>query len=125
MLVLLLGGGGAAAWFMFGGKRAEKVEAKPLPPPIYVNMDPPFVVNFESQSVVRFLQVAVGVMTRDPAVETLIENNDPRGRLMAAINYNGDIAEYWEFADQGFMPIAISNEAFKLGVNYVVYALTR
>jgi hypothetical protein len=55
----------------------------------------------------------------------IFEHNDPHGRLMAAVNYNGDIAEYWEFADQGFMPIAISNEAFKLGVNYVVYALTR
>ncbi len=80
VLVLLLGGGGAAAWFMFGGKGADKAEAKPLPPPIYVTVDPPFVVNFESQSVVRFLQVAVGIMTRDPAVETLIENNDPRVR---------------------------------------------
>jgi flagellar FliL protein len=80
ILVLLLGGGGAGAWFMFGGKSADKAEAKPLPPPRYITVDPPFVVNFESQSVVRFLQVAVGVMTRDAAVETLIKDNDPRVR---------------------------------------------
>jgi hypothetical protein len=55
----------------------------------------------------------------------IFEGNDPTARLMAVVNYNGDIAEYWEFADQGFMPIAMSNEAFKLGVNYIVYALTR
>ena len=80
VLVLLLGGGGAAAWFMFGGTGPAKAEAKPLPPPRYVSVDPPFVVNFESDSVVRFLQVAVGVMTRDPAIETLIKDNDPRIR---------------------------------------------
>ena len=78
VFVLLLGGGGVAAYFMFGGAGADKAEAKPLPPPIYVSVDPPFVVNFESDSVVRFLQVAVGVMTRDPAVEAMLEHNDPR-----------------------------------------------
>jgi len=29
-----------------------------------------------------------------------------------------------EWSDQGFIPIALSNEAYKLGVNYVMYALT-
>lgn len=55
----------------------------------------------------------------------IFEDNDPTGRLMAVINYNGDIAEYWEFSDQGIFPMDISNVAYKLGVNYVVYALTR
>lgn len=55
----------------------------------------------------------------------IFENNDPSGRLMVAANYNGDIAEYWEFADVGFAPVALTNDAFKLGVNYIVYALTR
>jgi hypothetical protein len=55
----------------------------------------------------------------------IFERNDPTARLMVAVNYNGDIAEYWEFSDQGFFPIALSNEAYKLGVNYMVYALTR
>lgn len=55
----------------------------------------------------------------------VFERNDPTARLMVAVNYNGDIAEYWEFSDQGFFPIAVSNDAYKLGINYVVYALTR
>lgn len=55
----------------------------------------------------------------------IFERNDPTARLMVAVNYNGDIAEYWEFSDRGFFPVAISNEAYKLGVNYMVYALTR
>ena len=79
--LLLLGGGGAGAWFMFGGKKdVNKKEEVVKLPPRYINLDPPFVVNFESESMVRFLQVTVDVMTRDPAVETLVKDNDPRVR---------------------------------------------
>lgn len=52
------------------------------------------------------------------------EDNDPTKRLMVIINFNNDIAEYWEFSDQGYYPMDLSNEAYKLGVNYVVYGLT-
>lgn len=54
----------------------------------------------------------------------LFEDNDPGGRLMAILNYNNDIAEYWEYADQGYYPIDLNNDAFKFGVNYIVYAMT-
>lgn len=55
----------------------------------------------------------------------IFENNDPTKRLMVAINYNGDISEYWEWSDTGQFAIDLSNDAYKLGVNYIVYALTR
>lgn len=54
----------------------------------------------------------------------VFEDNDPSGRLMAILNYNNDIAEYWEFSDRGYYPIDLNNDAFKFGVNYVVYAMT-
>ena len=52
-------------------------------------------------------------------------DNDPTKRLMAVINYTNDISEYWEWSDTGQFAIDLSNDAYKLGVNYVVYALTR
>jgi hypothetical protein len=55
----------------------------------------------------------------------IFENNDPdRGRIMVMINWNQDLQEYWEFSDVGYYPIDLSNEAFKFGVNYLVYAFT-
>lgn len=54
----------------------------------------------------------------------IFENNDPAGRLMVMINYNNDMAEYWEWSDTDFAPIELTNEAYKLGVNYIIYALT-
>ena len=40
------------------------------------------------------------------------------------VNYSQDVGDAWQWSGSGFMPIDVSNEAFKLGVNYVIYALT-
>ena len=50
--------------------------------------------------------------------------SDDNGRLMMVVDYNNDISEYWEWSDNPMMPIEESNEAYKYGVNYVMYALT-
>ncbi len=54
----------------------------------------------------------------------IFEDNDPARRLMAIVNFNNDIAEYWEWSDTDFAPIELTNEAYKLGINYVIYAMT-
>jgi hypothetical protein len=54
----------------------------------------------------------------------IFEENDPKKRLMAIVNYNNDIGEDWEWSGTGFYPIELSNEGYKLGVNYLIYALT-
>jgi Domain of unknown function (DUF4159) len=59
-----------------------------------------------------------------PVYMGLHEENDSTKRLMVIANYNNDIGEYWEFSDVGWYPIDLSNEAYKLGVNYLIYALT-
>lgn len=59
-----------------------------------------------------------------PSYWGLFENNDPRQRLMAVANVNNDISEYWEFSNTGVAPVDLTNEAYKFGVNYVIYALT-
>jgi hypothetical protein len=55
----------------------------------------------------------------------IFEDNDPSKRLLMIINQNNDLSEYWEYSDQGFYPVELSNEAYKLGINYIVYALSR
>ena len=54
----------------------------------------------------------------------IFEDNDPSKRLMVIVNYNNDIGDFWEWSDAGFIPIELSNEAYKLGVNYLIYAMT-
>ena len=50
--------------------------------------------------------------------------SDDKGRLMMVVDYNNDLSEYWEWSDDPYMPIEQTNEAYKYGVNYVIYALT-
>jgi hypothetical protein len=52
------------------------------------------------------------------------ENNDPTKRLVAIAGYNCDLGELIEFSDEGFVPIDLSNEAYKIMVNYLIYAMT-
>ncbi len=59
-----------------------------------------------------------------PIYYGLFEDNDPAKRMLAIVNYNNDIAEYWEWSDTGWLPIELTNDAYKLGVNYMIYALT-
>jgi hypothetical protein len=54
----------------------------------------------------------------------IFEDNDAKKRLMAIAGHNQDLGEYWEYSDTGFVPIDLSNEAYKFGVNYFVYGLT-
>jgi hypothetical protein len=54
----------------------------------------------------------------------VFEDNDPRKRLMVVVNYNQDLSEYWEWSDTDWVPIELSNEAYKFGVDYVIYGMT-
>jgi len=43
---------------------------------------------------------------------------------MIIANVDDDIGESWQYSATGFVPIAAANETYKLGINYVIYALT-
>ena len=49
---------------------------------------------------------------------------DDAGRVMVAINFNQDIGDAWEHADDARYPAALTTQAYRMGVNYVVYAMT-
>jgi len=49
---------------------------------------------------------------------------DEHGRLFAVIDYNYDMSDYWQWSDNPFRPIEETNDSYKFGVNYIVYALT-
>ena len=59
-----------------------------------------------------------------PVLKAIYEDNDPKKRMLAMINFNTDVSDFWEFSGTGMSIVAEDNEAYKLGVNYIVYALT-
>jgi hypothetical protein len=54
----------------------------------------------------------------------MFEENDKTKRQFAMIDYKNDIGEFMEYSGTGFYPVDQSNEAFKLGVNFIIYAVT-
>jgi hypothetical protein len=60
-----------------------------------------------------------------PTFRALYEDNDPTKRMQVIANYQNDLSEYWEFSDRGTFAVPETNEAYKIGVNEFIYALTR
>ena len=59
-----------------------------------------------------------------PIFRGVYEDNDPSKRLQMIVNYNTDISQSWEWSGRGLRPFDETNEAYKLGVNYVMYGMT-
>lgn len=49
---------------------------------------------------------------------------DDEGRLMVAINFNMDLGDAWEHADDPYYPEPMTALAYRFGVNYLIYAMT-
>jgi hypothetical protein len=50
--------------------------------------------------------------------------SDEKGRLQVIANYNNDIGDFWKYLDWGNMPLQDSSRSIRIGIDYVVYALT-
>jgi hypothetical protein len=49
---------------------------------------------------------------------------DDDGRLMVLINWNTDLGDAWEWADDPNYPLRFSTYSFEIGINFVIYAMT-
>ncbi len=49
---------------------------------------------------------------------------DDDGRLMILVNWNTDLGDAWEWADDPNYPLKFSTFAYEMGINFVIYAMT-
>jgi hypothetical protein len=49
---------------------------------------------------------------------------DDKGRVQVAICFNMDLGDAWEYADDPEYPERFASHAYRLGINYVLYAMT-
>ncbi|NNE37921.1 MAG: DUF4159 domain-containing protein [Gammaproteobacteria bacterium] len=49
---------------------------------------------------------------------------DDDGRIMMAINFNMDMGDAWEHADDAFYPEPMTALAYRVGINYIIYTMT-
>jgi hypothetical protein len=110
---------GAQQWANF-----EAQMRRVLPDGRFVKLDNShriFDVFFQIQNIDAILHPMSHIR---PSYYGIFEGNDPSRRLMVIANFDNDVPEYWEWSGQGIFPFDASNEAYKLGVNYMIYGLT-
>lgn len=49
---------------------------------------------------------------------------DDKGRLVIAICHNSDVGDAWEWADSPNYPEHEASLAYRIGINYIIYAMT-
>ena len=50
--------------------------------------------------------------------------SDERGRLQVIANYNNDIGDFWKYLDEGDKPLKDSTRSIRMGIDYIVYAMS-
>jgi hypothetical protein len=95
-----------------------------LPGAAFVEMSASHAI-FHSFFEIRSLDVVPQAYNAGPPIfRGIFEDNDQSKRLQMIVNYNTDISQFWEWSSVGLRPIDQTNEAYKLGVNYLVYGMT-
>jgi hypothetical protein len=56
-----------------------------------------------------------------PAVKGIFDEN---GRLMVVVNWNTDLGDAWEWAENPYYPLKFSTYAYQMGVNFIIYAMS-
>jgi hypothetical protein len=50
--------------------------------------------------------------------------SDDKGRLMVVATYNSDLGDAWEYMDLPCYPEKYSGQAYRLGINFMIYAMS-
>jgi hypothetical protein len=59
--------------------------------------------------------------SRDPRIYGI---SDYTGRLLVVVTYNSDLGDAWEYMDEKCYPEKYSGQAYRLGMNFIVYAMS-
>ncbi|OFW16225.1 MAG: hypothetical protein A3F70_08770 [Acidobacteria bacterium RIFCSPLOWO2_12_FULL_67_14] len=79
---------------------------------------------FQSFFSIEHLNVPHPTVNVPPSFLAMFDTNDPSGRMLALANWNNDLGDYWEWSAEGLYGSDPTNDAYRLGVNYLVYAMT-
>lgn len=118
---------GTAEWAQF-----EREIRRVLPEYEIVEIDldhPIFSAYYQIDEIVQVPNVGQGMRggpthERDGYVPHVRGIYDDQGRLMVVINWNTDLGDAWEWAEQAAYPLHYSTYAYQMGANFIVYSMT-
>ena len=118
------GGGGFAGMGGGGWDTFEENIKRVLPDVRFFEMSPSDPIFHSFFEINRLDIIPQAYNAGRPVFRGVYEDNDPNKRLLMIINYNTDVSQFWEWSGRGLRPVDDTNEAYKLGVNYIVYGMT-
>ncbi len=116
--------GGFGDRFGSGWDVFETDMKRALPSARFVDLDASHPIFHSFFEIDRLDIIPQAYIAGRPIFRGLFEDNDPAKRLQMIVNYNTDVSQFWEWSGTGLRPIDDTNEAYKLGVNYIIYGLT-
>ena len=89
---------------------------------------PIFTAFYEIDEILQVPNVRNGVRggpthQQDGYVPMVKGIHDENGRLMVVINWNTDLGDAWEWADNPDYPFRYSSYAYEMGLNMIIYAM--
>ncbi len=91
---------------------------------------PIFTTFYEIEEIIQVPNIGNGVRggrtweCRERCFPVVRGIHDENGRLMVVINFNTDLGDAWEWADNPYYPLKYSTYAYEMGVNFIVYAMS-
>lgn len=119
---------GSREWAIFEWNMRRVFPDRPI---VDLDLDHPLFSTFydieEIKQVPNIRNASWGIRTHEsdgytPYVRGI---SDDDGRLMVVINWNTDLGDAWEWAEDPRYPLEYSTFAYELGANMIVYGLTR
>lgn len=118
---------GPREWANFEGEMARVLPGRPI-----VDVPPDHAIFRSFYDIDEILQVpnlrngTRGGPTAEcygcaPAVRGIFDDD---GRLMVVINWNTDLGDAWEWAENPYYPLRFSTFAYQMGVNMIIYAMS-
>jgi len=118
---------GTREWANFEAEIARVLPGRPL---VDLPLDHPLFSTF--YNIERILQVPSvnnivyrGITyERDGYVPQVKGIFDDTGRLVVVVNFNTDLGDAWEWAENPYYPLEYSTFAYEMGVNMIIYAMS-
>ena len=91
---------------------------------------PIFTTFYEIEEIIQVPNIGNGIRggrtweCRERCFPVVRGIHDENGRLMVIINFNTDLGDAWEWADNPRYPLKYSTYAYEMGVNFIVYAMS-
>jgi hypothetical protein len=90
---------------------------------------PIFTTFYEIEEIIQVPNIGLAMRggpthERDGFIPMVRGIHDENGRLMVVINWNTDLGDAWEWADNPYYPLKYSTYAYEMGVNFIVYAMS-